>query len=309
MSVMQQNKRNPILLGEDNNALTWLLIINLVLFAIIAFIRVIYYLEYETPMERIQNFHLQITDWISLPARINLLYDRPWTIITFMFAHENLLGIIGTVLWLYGFGYIFQDLTGNTKIFPVYVYGGLAGALVFGLVSNLAPITNLEATPLMGGGPSVMALAIATTTVAPRYKIFPMIKGGIPIWILSIIYVTIDLAFLAGNNVSIASAHSAGGLIGLIFVVQMNRGYDMGAWMNKLYNWTNDLFNPEKKLEKKSIKYERFYKATRKPYEKTPRITQQKLDEILDKINQQGYDSLTDEEKDFLKKASQTDIK
>ena len=308
MSVMQQNRKNPILLGQDNNALTWLLIINLVLFAIIAFVKVIYYLEYDTPMERIQNFHLQITDWVSLPARVNMLYQRPWTVVTYMFAHEGLLGIIGTLLWLWSFGYIFQDLTGNTKIFPVYIYGGLAGALVFSLVSNLAPITNLEAEPLMGGGAAVMSLVVATTATAPRYKIFPMIKGGIPIWILAIIYITIDLVFLAGNNVSIAAGHLAGGLIGFIFILQMNRGYDMGAWMNRFYNWVNDLFNPEKKHTRKSVKYERFYKASRKPYEKTPRITQQKLDEILDKINQEGYDSLSDEEKDFLKKASQADI-
>jgi hypothetical protein len=69
MSVMQQNRKNPILLGQDNNALTWLLIINLVLFAIIAFVKVIYYLEYDTPMERIQNFHLQITDWVSFTCK------------------------------------------------------------------------------------------------------------------------------------------------------------------------------------------------------------------------------------------------
>jgi len=308
MGVMQQNRRNPILLGQDNNALTWLLIINAVLFVIIAFIKVIYYLEYDTPMERVQNFHLQITNWISLPASADTLYKRPWTVLTYMFSHENVWEMVGTMLWLWAFGYIFQDLTGNTKIFPVYVYGGLAGAIVFTLVSNFFPQANPGLIPLLGGGASVMALAIATTATAPRYKIFPMIRGGIPIWIITIIFAAIDFWFVAGNNLSIAAAHAAGALIGFIFIVQANRGNDMGAWMNNLYNWINDLFNPEKKRINKPVKYEKFYKASRKPFEKTPRITQQKLDEILDKINQEGYDSLTEEEKDFLKKASQTDI-
>jgi len=49
-------------------------------------------------------------------------------------------------------------------------------------------------------------------------------------------------------------------------------------------------------------------KTIRKPYQKTPRITQQKIDELLDKINQQGYSSLSEEERDILKKASQEDI-
>jgi hypothetical protein len=33
-------------------------------------------------------------------------------------------------------------------------------------------------------------------------------------------------------------------------------------------------------------------------------VTQQRIDEILDKINQQGYRFLTDEEKDILKRAA-----
>lgn len=308
MGVMQQNRRNPILLGQDNNALIWLIIINAVVFIILGFINIVYRLGYDTHMEAMENFHIQITDWISLPASANRLATRPWTVLTYMFSHTDVWQMIGTVLWLWGFGYIFQDLTGNTKLFPVYIYGGLAGAVMFTLASNLIPGTNTGAVPLLGGGAAVMALAIATTTAAPKYRIFPMINGGIPIWIFTIIFVAVDFAFIAGRNGSIAIAHLSGGLIGFIFILQMNRGYDMGAWMNNFYNWISDLFNPEKKYKQNPVKQQRFYKVSRKPFEKTPRVTQQKLDEILDKINQEGYSSLSDEEKEFLKKASQQDI-
>ena len=60
MSVMHKNRRNPILLGQDNNALTWLLIINAVVFVAINFIKIIYFLSYETQTEALQNFNLQI---------------------------------------------------------------------------------------------------------------------------------------------------------------------------------------------------------------------------------------------------------
>ena len=59
---------------------------------------------------------------------------------------------------------------------------------------------------------------------------------------------------------------------------------------------------------KESVKQQHFYRASRKPYEKKPHFTQQHLDEILDKINQKGYHFLTDEEKEFLKKASEQDL-
>ncbi|MFX9123826.1 DUF6576 domain-containing protein [Acinetobacter baumannii] len=37
-------------------------------------------------------------------------------------------------------------------------------------------------------------------------------------------------------------------------------------------------------------------------------MSQQKLDEILDKIHTEGYHMLTDEEKEFLKRASKEEL-
>jgi len=70
----------------------------------------------------------------------------------------------------------------------------------------------------------------------------------------------------------------------------------------------DDLFNPGKKTKHLSQKERLFYKTSGKPYQKTPNITQQKLDDILDKINQQGYHMLTDDEKEFLKRASKEEL-
>ncbi len=312
MSVMHQNRRNPILLGQDNNALTWLIIINAVVFVGINFIKIIYFLSYDTPMEALQNFHLQILDWFSLPANADKLINRPWTILSYMFSHDSVWQLIGTLLWLWAFGYILQDLTGNTKLIPVYLYGGVAGALFFVLASNFIPQNNeavTAAAPLLGGGAAVMAIAIAATTFAPKYRIFPMINGGIPLWALTLLFVAIDYATIATQSTSYALAHLGGAAMGFLFVTQMQRGNDWSLWMINFMNWLNDLFNPEKKYGKKPISQQKHYKtSSRKPFEKTPRVTQQKLDEILDKINLEGYNSLSQEEKDFLKKASQEDI-
>jgi len=312
MSVMHQNRRNPILLGQDNNALTWLIIINAVVFVGINFIKIIYFLSYDTPMEALQNFHLQILDWFSLPANTDKLINRPWTILSYMFSHDSVWQLIGTLLWLWAFGYILQDLTGNTKLIPVYLYGGVAGALFFVLASNFIPQNNeavTAAAPLLGGGAAVMAIAIAATTFAPKYRIFPMINGGIPLWALTLLFVAIDYATIATQSTSYALAHLGGAAMGFLFVTQMQRGNAWSLWMINFMNWLNDLFNPEKKYGKKPISQQKHYKtSSRKPFEKTPRVTQQKLDEILDKINLEGYNSLSQEEKDFLKKASQEDI-
>jgi len=79
--------------------------------------------------------------------------------------------------------------------------------------------------------------------------------------------------------------------------------------MNKLYDWFINLFNPNKKSNKQPTKERVFYNTgNRNPYSKKSIITQQRVDEILDKINQRGYQFLTDEEKQILKKAADEDL-
>jgi membrane associated rhomboid family serine protease len=124
---MRKNRRNTLLLGQDNNALTWLIIVNVIVFIIVNFIRIVYFLAYDK-MEAVQNFHIQILDWFSLTASLDKLVYRPWTMLSFMFTHESVWQLIGTLLWLWAFGYIMQDLTGNSKLIPVYIYGALPAA-------------------------------------------------------------------------------------------------------------------------------------------------------------------------------------
>jgi hypothetical protein len=228
-----------------------------------------------------------------------------------MFTHVKVLHLFSSLLWLWCFGYILQDMTGNKKLIPLYVYGGLAGALFFVLTINVAPSLRENADrflPLAGAGPSLMAIAVATTSLSPNYKIFPLISGGIPLWVLTAVFVLITLGTVGLGNAGDAASLIAGGLMGYVFVWQLRKGNDLGKWMNDAATWSNDLFNPQKKQIQKPPKQQLYYKATQKPFEKTPHVTQQRVDDILDKINLKGYHSLTDEEKEFLKKASREEL-
>lgn len=302
MNTQSYKSSKKILLGQDNNALVILFAVNALVFVLINFIKIVYYLS-DIPLE---FFYKQILNWFTLPAVTDTMLLRPWTIITYMFTHYSIWHLISTLLWLWAFGYVLQDLAGNNKLIPIYLYGGFVGGIVFVLANNLFPGLErniVNTSPLLGGGAAVMAVAVATTTLAPDYRIFPLINGGIPLWVLALIFVAIDFATLASGNGGIGAAHIAGAAMGFIFVKQLQKGKDWGAWMIHFVNWLDDLFSPEKKhQQQKGEKH--FYRANRKPYEKIANITQQKLDEILDKINQQGYSFLSDEEKAFLHRAS-----
>ena len=307
MSISSYKTNRKILLGQDNNGLVFLFAVNTLLFVLISFIKTVYFLS-DIPME---IFYRQILNWFTLPASPDILSGRPWTLLTYMFTHNSIWHLISSMLWLWCFGYILQDLTGNNKLIPIYLYGGFVGGLVFVLINNLFPVLErsiASTEPMLGAGAAVMAIAVATTTLAPDYRLFPLINGGIPLWVLTLIFVAIDFATLASGNAGIGAGHLAGGTMGYLFIHQLRRGKDLGDWMIRLVNWLDDLFSPEKKHAKDKKENRLFYRSNRKPYEKTANVTQQKLDEILDKINQEGYQFLTDEEKAFLKKASNEDL-
>jgi membrane associated rhomboid family serine protease len=305
MSYYQQQNRHKLSIGQDGNALTMLIAINLVVFAILAFIHVIYYFTYGNP-EGTSLFQEQIMKWVALPANLGELAEKPWTVLTYMFVHGGVWHILGNMLWLWAFGHILQDLTGNRKIAPLYFYGAIAGALAFIAAYNLIPGLKgqVESVSLVGASAGVMAIAIGTTVLAPGYRIFPMLNGGIPLWVITVLYLIIDLATIPYNNAGGHISHIAGAAIGFAFVKAFMRGKDWGAWINNFFDWVNNLFNPDKPKKGKVVKSQLFYKATVKPFTKTPLVTQQRIDELLDKINQKGYQSLSEEEKEFLKRAS-----
>ena len=295
------------MLGQEGNSLTTLLIINIVAFVILNFVKIVYLLTGDT--EAVFTQH--VLNWFTLPANPAILATRPWTLLTYMFTHYSIWLLISNLLWLWCFGYILQDLTGNKKLIPIYLYGGLAGGIFFMLTISAFPglranIANVA--PMMGAGPATIALAISTAVISPKYKIFPLINGGIPLWILSAIFVVIHFTTSGISHPGFAAADVAGGLMGFVFVWQMKKGNDWSDWMINLVNWVNDLFNPEKKHRKSVEKQRLYYKSTQQPFQKTPHVTQQRIDDLLDKINQKGYNFLSDEEKDFLKKASKEEF-
>ena len=135
-----------------------------------------------------------------------------------------------------------------------------------------------------------------------------MLSGGIPLWILTMIFVIIDIATVPGNNSGGHIAHLGGAFAGFVFIYFYRKGYDGSIWMNNVYEWVDNLFNPDKPRKGKTTREQVYYNATTQPFKKTPNLTQQRIDEILDKINQKGYGHLTEEEKEMLKRASQEDL-
>ncbi len=297
-------KKQRFTLGQPDNALMWLFVFNVIFFLVLATIKVAVSVNDNSDAV----FYSQVVNWFYLPADVAKLGSRPWTVLTFMFSDVDVFRAISNMLWLWAFGGILQNLTGNKKLIPVYLYGGFVGAVFFIAASNLIPANRaiIDSANLLGANAGVMAVAVAATMIAPNYRFFRNIRGGIPIWILTIVYIAIDLAGVAAQPAAQPIAHIGGAVAGFLFVMLLKKGMDGSTWMNNLYTRFINLFNPNKNKERNSVKEKIFYNAgNRSPYSKTSNVTEQRVDEILDKINQKGYKYLTKEEKDILKRASE----
>lgn len=301
-------------LGQPGNALFALFAINIAAFFLILLVNV--FTLYTRQGQ--DNSSVSVMQWFALPANLVTVTERPWTILTFMFSQGGnpplsaLLAMVGSMLWLWAFGYILQDLSGNSYIFPVYIYGSIIGAVFFLIAANSLPFLSQYKNQLLlfSAQYGTTAIAIAVTTIAPTYRIFRNLGRGIPVWVLTGLYLLLNLvyAFAATSAVSFAVLGAA--IAGFAFIYLLRKGRDMGIWMHSFYNWCSNLFSPAKQNDTQDrVKEKVFYNTDgRKPFNKTSNITQQRVDEILDKINQKGYQFLTDEEKSILKKASEKDL-
>jgi hypothetical protein len=92
--------------------------------------------------------------------------------------------------------------------------------------------------------------------------------------------------------------------MGYVYIKQLHAGLDLGDWMNQLARWMSKLFSPDKRKTFNPRQASFYNQGGKSPFIKRANVTQQKIDEILDKINQSGYDSLTKEEKKILEEAS-----
>lgn len=302
------SRKNNIRIISEENPLLQLVFVNMLFFALLHFIKIAYVLGNQP----VESFTTEFYNYFVLPADMNTFLLRPWTIFTHMFVQMSIWDLIGNMLFLWSFGYLLQDLAGSKHIYPLYLYGAFAGLLFFLLSVHFIPrFSGMSSAFYSGPRAAVMAIALGVTTLSPNYRVFPMINGGIPIWIITLVFVLIHFAGLSTIAFPFSIAAIGGAAAGFLYMQAVKKGSNPGDWMHRVYNLTKKIFSFRKQASSSnSIRERIFYKSGETPpYKKITEGTEKKIDAILDKINISGYDSLTDDEKDFLKRASDSDNK
>lgn len=255
----------------------------------------------------------QMLRWIELPTDLGQLLRRPWTVVTYMFAHYGVLHILFNMLWLYWLGRIFMEFFSSKHISGLYLLGGWGGAALYLLAANLLPNLAGHSGVLIGSSAAVIAIVVATAVYVPDYKIGLLFLGEVAIKWVAIVTVAIALLSLDGGNVGGNIAHIGGALVGAWFALRIKQGRDITRPINAFIDSLVGLFNgrqfkfPElKKSSRPSGKKPQAGTAPERPAANTPAdtVSEEELDRILGKIKAAGYDALTDEERDKLFKVS-----
>lgn len=244
-------------------------------------------------------FTRPIVELLRLTPGWNELLSQPWSLLTYIFLHAGFMHLLGNMLWLFFIGTILEDLIGRQHLFRLFLLGGLAGGVLFVLCYNLIPVfSNQPLLPMVGASGGVTAIIVAAATFRPTYTIY--LFGVLPIqlrWI-ALFRVFTDLAGLGdGMNDGGQLAHLGGAAFGLLYALNLK-----GA----LPSWMQISFPKKTKKPKRSHKVWINSPDTTGGKRKTgtSKPNQAEIDAILDKINQSGYQSLSEEEKQTLFRAS-----
>lgn len=285
-----------------NNAPVQLIIINVVIFVVLAIFMVF------SEILGFGSVFNVVHEQFSIPARFGEFITRPWTIITYMFTHDlrGILHILFNMLVLYWFGRLFVEYLGSDKLIALYILGGLAGGALYLLAYNTVPyfVAQSESAniSMVGASAAVDAIVVATATLLPNYTFFLLFFG--PVRIKYIAAITVFLSFLGtvGDNAGGNIAHLGGALIGFVYIKQLQAGSNWGMWVTATLDFVKGLFK-DKPAVKVSYRKDR-PAAPRQAGKSHNSYTQEEIDAILDKISAAGYESLTKEEKEKLFNAS-----
>ncbi len=194
-------------------------------------------------------------------------------------------------------GRLFMTYFTRKQLFGLYVLSAFFAGFIYILVFYFL---NINA-PIVGASAAIMAILVATTTYYPLMNLRLLIIGNVKLWHVTAFIIIVDLMQIRSENMGGHISHLAGAFFGFIFVKLLKNGTDMSKIVSSILDFFANMFsrNP-------STPFKKVHKNYNKPLQKsvskiiTKDKSQQQIEEILDKISQSGYDSLTKEEKEFL---------
>ncbi|WP_366187086.1 rhomboid family intramembrane serine protease [Flavobacterium ovatum] len=244
-----------------------------------------------------QGGNFNFPSWIALKTDPAPFIYAPWTFLTYAFFHDGFLHLLFNMIILNFSSQLFLTYFTQKQFLGLYFLSAIfAGAVFVGSYYFM----NIS-SGIVGASAAIMAILVAVTTYQPLMNVRLMLIGNVKLWHITAVILILDLMQFRLGNTGGHISHLSGALFGLVFIKLLQNGTDLSKLVSGVIDFAANLFNKSGKMPFKKV-----HKNYSKPIEKresrivTKDKSQQQIDEILDKISQSGYDSLTKEEKEFL---------
>ena len=232
----------------------------------------------------------------------SLMSGKVWTLISYAFMHGDIFHIFCNLLGLYFIGKYVERTVGNRRFYILYFAGAIFGGLLWLMFTAFGQTSEV----LIGASAAVMAVFATFCYLYPPIPITFLLFFVLPISMRPMTMLKIASGFevlgllysLAGGNAVVAySAHLGGILTGLGFSYLLTNGKLM---------FVDDLRMPKFKRSKKDSSNTRGGNANDYSFKvniSSNTDSSDELDRILDKITESGFSSLTEAERDVLRRA------
>lgn len=241
-----------------------------------------------------------IIDAVSVPGTLHTLFFRPWTPLTYMFAQYDVFHIVFNMIWLYWFGTLFVMAAPQRSLLPLYLLGGLGGAVMFILGQSLFLMP--AHTYLIGSSAAVLAIVTATAIMIPDFRMSLILFGPVKIKWIALVTIALVLLGVSGHNAGGELAHIGGIGIGAWYALALKRGTDItrspSVLLDDARKGLRQLFS--KKTQNTSSASPAGGGAAPGASPKISEEDRRELDRILDKIKSSGYSALTPYERKRL---------
>ncbi|WP_418263756.1 rhomboid family intramembrane serine protease [Flavobacterium faecale] len=235
--------------------------------------------------------------WLALKTTPAGFLIAPWTFLTYAFFHDGFMHLLFNMIVLNFSSQLFLTYFTQKQFLGLYFLAAIFAGLVFVGTYYFMNISS----GIVGASAAIMAILMAVTTYQPLMNVRLLLIGNVKLWYITAVILILDLMQFRLSNTGGHLSHLSGAAFGFVFIKFLQNGTDLSKLVSAVIDFFANLFNKSGKTPFKKV-HKNYTKPVVKRESKivTKNKAQQQIDEILDKISQSGYDSLTKEEKEFL---------
>jgi membrane associated rhomboid family serine protease len=229
----------------------------------------------------------------------------PWQLLTYQFVHADFWHLFfNMVFGLWMFGMEVEHEWGSKKFLIYYLCCGIAAGisqLVF------APIFEPALGPTVGASGAIYGVLIAFAAMFPDRYIYLYFLIPIKVKYFVIVLIIFGVMSVGGQGNVANLAHLGGAVAGYLYILYDRRrllqGRRTGSFQSRM---ASTLWSTPSSTAGGVVDAKIYDINESKSFEQKipPGNAQKQIDEILDKISRNGYQSLSDEEKKILFEAS-----